>query len=172
MFISKGYPEEDLKEWVDSFWAKDIQELFNIEKKSAFLKFFELVALQSGGLFVAQNFSAPCGVSHTTIANYLNVMEQTQTAYLIRPFHNNKAKEIITAAKVYFFDTGFINYFMGLTSNTETQKGHLWEHLILNELLGHFDKDEIHYWRDKAKHEIYNIFELKLFLVSKLCITR
>ena len=81
-------------------------------------------------------------------------MEQTQTAYVIRPFHNNKAKEIITAAKVYFFDTGFINYFMGLTSNNETQKGHLWEHFVLNELLSHFDKEDIHYWRDKAKHEI------------------
>ncbi len=153
-FLSPEFPEKGYQEWLDSFWAKDIEELFNIEKKYAFLKFFELLALQSGGIFEAKSFAAPCGVSHTTIASYLNVMEQTHIAYVLRPFHKNQAKEIITAPKVYFFDTGFVNYFKGVSEMQKEDKGHFWEHFVLNELLTFIDRENIHYWRDKSKNEV------------------
>jgi hypothetical protein len=32
--------------------------------------------------------------------------------------------------------------------------GTLWEHLVLDTLLFHLPAEEIHYWRDKQKHEI------------------
>ena len=32
--------------------------------------------------------------------------------------------------------------------------GTLWEHFVLNELHAHLQTREIHYWRDKNKHEI------------------
>ncbi|MCM2279289.1 MAG: DUF4143 domain-containing protein [Oligoflexia bacterium] len=62
-----------------------------------------------------KGFAAPCGVSHTTIATYLNAMAEIHIAYVLRPYHRNQAKEIISAPKVYFFDTGFITYFKGST---------------------------------------------------------
>ena len=34
-FLVKKFPENDMKEWIDSFWSKDIQEIFSIEKKRA-----------------------------------------------------------------------------------------------------------------------------------------
>jgi predicted AAA+ superfamily ATPase len=153
-FLAKEFPEKGYQEWTESFWAKDIEELFNVDKKHAFLKFFELLALQSGGLFEAQSFAAPCGVSHTTIATYLQVMAQTHVASILRPFHKNQAKEIIAAAKVYFFDTGFINYFKGQTTSNAQDLGFHWENLVLNQLLTFLNRDEIHYWRDKSKNEV------------------
>lgn len=153
-FLADEFPEKGYQEWLDSFWAKDIEELFNLEKKSAFLKMFELLAVQSGGLFEAKSLAAPCGVSHTTIASYLNVMEQTHIAYVLRPFHKNHSKEIISAPKVYFFDTGFINYFNGADQVVPKEKGVLWEHFVLNELLTFIDRENIHIWRDKEKNEV------------------
>lgn len=160
-FLSDPFPENDFQEWLDSFWAKDIEELFNLEKKHAFLKFFELLALQSGGLFEAKSFAAPCGVSHTTIASYLNVLEQTHVAYVLRPFHKNAAKEIISAPKVYFFDTGFISFFHGVTQLHPNERGKYWEHLVLNELLSFVERESIHIWRDKSKNEIDFIIKLR-----------
>jgi len=160
-FLSDDFPEKGYQEWLDSFWAKDIEELFNVEKRSAFLKFFELLALQSGGLFEAKSFASPCGVSHTTIASYLNIMAETHIAYVLRPFHRNAAKEIITAPKVYFFDTGFMTYFKGTNELHASERGHYWEHLVLNELLTFIDRGNLHYWRDKAKNEIDFIVKLR-----------
>lgn len=153
-FLAEKFPESGFQEWIDSFWSKDIEELFSIEKKHAFLKFFELLALQSGGLFEAKSFASPCHVSHTTIASYLNVMEQTHIASVLRPFFKNPSKEIISAPKVYFFDTGFITYFKGVNELHTDEKGHYWEHVVLNELLSFVDRGEIHYWRSKTRHEV------------------
>jgi hypothetical protein len=153
-FLSSAFPEKSYQEWMDSFWAKDIEELFNIEKKGAFLKFFELLGLQSGGIFEAKSFSAPCGVSHTTIASYLNIMEQTHIAYVLRPFHKRASKEIISTPKVYFFDTGFITFFNGVSELHPKERGIYWEHLVLNELLTFVDRGDIHIWRDKSKNEV------------------
>lgn len=160
-FLSKEFPEKSYQDWIDSFWAKDIEELFNLEKKPAFMKMFELLCLQSGGLFEAKGIAAPCGVSHTTIASYLNVMEQTHIAYVLRPFHKNAAKEIITAPKVYFFDTGFISYFKGTTSIHQNDLGMYWEHFVLNELLTFINREHIHIWRDKQKNEVDFVIKLR-----------
>jgi uncharacterized protein len=37
-------------EWLDSYFARDVQELFRVEKRSAFLLLVELILRQSGGL--------------------------------------------------------------------------------------------------------------------------
>jgi predicted AAA+ superfamily ATPase len=153
-FLSKNFPENGYAEWLDSFWAKDIAELFDLGKKTAFLKFFELLALQSGGIFEAKSFAAPCAVSHTTIAHYLEVLSLTNTAYIIRPFHKNASKEIISAPKVYFFDTGFLSFFNGKSDLNLKDHGIYWEHLVLNELLSTLDREHIHMWRDKSKNEV------------------
>lgn len=160
-FLQTQFPESAFQEWMDSFWAKDIEEIFKIEKKSAFLKLFELLALQSGGLFEAKSFAAPCGVSHTTIATYINVMQQTHVAYVLRPFHKKLSKEIISAPKVYFFDTGFMTYFKDSNTIHQNDIGFYWEHFVLNEILTFVDRDKIHIWRDKQKHEVDFVIKLR-----------
>ena len=32
-FLSPEYPEREFQEWMDEFWAKDIQELFRLERR-------------------------------------------------------------------------------------------------------------------------------------------
>ncbi|MDZ4677624.1 MAG: DUF4143 domain-containing protein [Oligoflexia bacterium] len=152
--LKPEYQESDFKDWVDSFWAKDVQSQFSIRKSDSFLKFFELLALQSGGLFEAQSFAAPCGVSHNTINSFVNVLELTNVALRLRPYSKNKNREITSASKIFFFDTGFISYFHGWTELHSRDLGYLWEHLALNELLYTHDIRDIHHWRDKAKNEI------------------
>ncbi len=64
------------------------------------------------------------------------------------------AKEIISAPKVYFFDTGFMTYFRGKDEIHDSDIGFYWEHIVLNELLGFVDREQIHIWRDKSKNEV------------------
>src|SRR5579872_6129188 len=42
-FTKKRLPEPDFHEWIDAYWAKDIQDLFSVTKRSAFQKFAELL---------------------------------------------------------------------------------------------------------------------------------
>ncbi|MDP1590090.1 MAG: AAA family ATPase [Prosthecobacter sp.] len=40
-FLSPEPPERDFQEWMDAYWAKDIQELFRLEKRVSFQKVVE-----------------------------------------------------------------------------------------------------------------------------------
>lgn len=152
--LSQELPEADFQEWMDAFWAKDIQELFRLERKYSFQKFIELILTQSGGIFEATRFTAPCEVSRTTITNYLKVLEATFVAHIIHPFSSHRPTEIISAPKVYGFDTGFVCYYRGWYELREQDLGILWEHYVLNEIQAKLQMRRIHYWRDKRGHEV------------------
>jgi predicted AAA+ superfamily ATPase len=153
-FLTKRLPERDFQEWVDAYWAKDIQELFRLERRASFQKFVELLIAQSGGIFEATRFAAPCEVSRTTISNYLKVIEATFVAHVVRPFSTHRPTEIVAAPKVFAFDTGFVCYLRGWYELREEDLGVLWEHFVLNEMQAHLQTREINYWRDKRGHEV------------------
>lgn len=153
-FLARKFPERDFQEWMDSYWAKDIQELFRLERRHSFIKFAELVIAQSGGIFEASRFARPCEVSRTTISNYLAVLESTFVAHVIRPFSSHRPTEIISAPKVYAFDTGFVCTFKGWNDLRREDMGFLWEHFVLNEIQAHLQTRKVLYWRDKRGHEI------------------
>lgn len=153
-FLSARFPEREIQDWMDDYWAKDIQELFRVERRSSFLRFAELVMARSGGIFEATAFAAPCEVSRSTISNYLAVLEATFVAHVIRPFSGRSTAEIISAPKVFAFDTGFVCCFKGISRLRPDDKGLLWEHLVLNEICGRTQSRRINYWRDKQGHEV------------------
>jgi len=153
-FLATNLPEQDFQEWMDAYWAKDIQELFRLERRHSFQRFAELLFVQSGGIFKATRFSRPCEVSRTTINNYLRVLEATFVVHVVRPFSTHRPTEIVSAPKVYGFDTGFVCYHHGWLDLRPEDMGLLWEHYILNELHGRLQFRDIFYWRDKRGHEV------------------
>ena len=154
-FLLPDEPQEaDFQEWMDAYWARDIQELFRLERRQSFVRFVELLLTSSGGIFEATRFAGPCEVTRPTIVNYLSVMETTLTAHVVRPFSTGKTAEIIAAPKVYAFDTGFVCYFRGWDTLRRDDLGLLWEHYVLNELQGRLQTRRIQYWRTKQGHEV------------------
>ena len=153
-FLADTLRERDFQEWMDAYWAKDIQELFRLERRDSFQKFTELVMAQSGGIFEATRFAHPCEVSRPTITNYLRVLEATFVAHVIRPFSTRRPTEIISAPKVYGFDTGFVRYYRGWQELREEDLGVMWEHFVLNEIMARLQSREVFYWRDKRGHEV------------------
>lgn len=153
-YLPAELPEADFQEWVDSFWAKDVQELFRVERRASFIRFFELVMTQSGGVFEATRFAGPCEVSRPTISNYLGVLEATRIAHVVRPFSTRRSTEIISAPKVFAFDTGFVCYYRGWSRLRPDDMGTMWEHYVLNELHARVPGLEVRYWRSTRHHEV------------------
>jgi uncharacterized protein len=153
-FLSRCVPEHDFSEWIDSYWARDIQELFRLERRWGFQRLLELIMAQSGGMFEANRFAAPCEISRETVANYLAVLEATRVVHVIRPFSTHRATEIVAAPKVYGFDTGFVCHHRGWTELRSEDLGDLWEHYVLNEIQARTQGATVRYWRDKQGHEL------------------
>lgn len=152
--LSHAPRDVDYLEWIDSFWAKDIQELFVVDKKSAFQTFLQLILRQSGELFEATAFAGPCEVSRQTIQNYLSILETTLTASVVRPYSGRSQSELKSQPKVYAFDTGFVAWANGWAALSHEAEGRLLEHLVLETLHAHWSRNSVFFWRNKAKNEV------------------
>jgi hypothetical protein len=152
--LERAVEEREFQEWMDSYWAKDIQEMFRLERKDSFQKLTEMILAQSGGVFEASRFAAACEVNRSTITNYLRVLEATFVAHVIRPYSTREQNEIVSAPKVYGFDTGFVCAYRGWRELRREDLGALWEHFALNEIMTRTQARDVQYWRDKRGHEI------------------
>ncbi len=154
VFMQKIFPEADFQEWIDSCWAKDIQELYTINKRYSFLKLIDLLQMNSGCMFDATKYSVACELSRESVANYLQILDDMLLVNIVRPFSMYKSIEIVKAPKIYSFDTGFICYAKGWDKLRQDDYDILWEHVVLNEMHGCLQSRAIHYWRDKNDHTI------------------
>ena len=152
--LGSDYDPGFYSEWLDSYYARDVQELFRVEKRSGFLKLVESVLRLSGGQMEVTTISQFCGLSRPTVLNYLEVLDVTHVATFLRPYSGGGNRELVRQPKVYGFDTGFVAFARGWSDLRPEDCGLLWEHLVLNRLISDPAEPKVMYWRDKDGHEI------------------
>lgn len=140
-------------EWLDSYFARDVQELFRLAKRAEFLRFVELVLRQSGGMLETTSLAKHAGVSRPTVMSWLEVIQVTHAARILRPYSEGGRREIVGQPKIYGFDTGFVCYVRGWDSLRPEDCGVLWEHLVLDTLCS-VPLSKICFWRDKQRREV------------------
>jgi len=146
-------------EWIDSFYARDIQELFGIRNRTGFMKLLHLLMRQSGGLLDYSHLAQLSDLSRHTVKAHVEAMSIAHAVYLLSPFQGGGRREITRRPKCYCFDTGFVTFVRGWDSIREDDRGLLWEHLALDTLRTITDDRSLHYWRDKSGREIDFIIE-------------
>lgn len=141
-------------EWIDSFYARDILELFGIRNRQGFLALFRLLLRQSGGQLDFSQLANLSEMSRVTVKSHIEAMQIAHVVHLLRPFHGGGKREIVSRPKCYAFDTGFVTFEKGWDSIRDDDRGLLWEHLVLDSLRFHYADDDIYYWQDKSHREI------------------
>lgn len=152
-FLLSGSKNSDLySEWIDSFYARDIQELFNVRNRNGFLKLLKILFMQSSGLMEVTRLAKASGLSRPTIMSHLEALQVAHAINVVQPFFGSGKKEIIKRPKVYAFDTGFVTFVNGWNEIRDIERGFLWEHLVLDMLKVRFG--EVFYWQNKLKQEV------------------
>lgn len=141
-------------EWIDSFYARDIMELFGIRNRQGFLALFRLLLRQSGGQLDYSRLASSAELSRGTVKTHIEAMEIAHAIRLLRPFHRGGKREIVSRPKCYAFDTGFVTFERGWDTIRDDDRGLLWEHLVLDSLCSRFDENDIFYWQDKSRREV------------------
>lgn len=142
------------REWLDSFFARDIQRLFGFRDINRFNAVFEFVLRQSGGQFATTKAATALGIARPTLESHLQALEVTHAVTVVRPYHGAHVTELVRQAKVYGFDTGFVSFVRGWDSLRPDDCGPLWEHVVLEHLQAMCPLTRPQYWRDRAGHEI------------------
>ncbi len=152
--LSETKNEAFFSEWMDSFYARDIQELFGIRNRTGFMKLLHLLLRQSGGLLDYTHLAKLSDLSRQTVKAHIEAMMIAHAVFLLPPFHGGGRREITQRPKCYCFDTGFVTFVKGWNSIREEDQGLLWEHLVLDTLRTVFDHHDLFYWRDKSGREV------------------
>lgn len=152
--LSPARDEAAFSEWIDSFYARDIQELFGVRERTGFLKLFRLVVRQSGGLVDYSALARECEISRHTAKSYMESLMTTCTVFLLTPFHGGGRRELTRRPKAYAFDTGFVCHLRGWPDIRDEDRGFLWEHLVLDVLRTAAGEQGLFYWQDKSGHEV------------------
>jgi predicted AAA+ superfamily ATPase len=142
------------REWLDSFFARDIQRLFAFRDINRFNALFEYVLRQSGGQLETTRTASALGISRPTVESHLQALEITHALALVRPFHGGGQGEIVRQPKAYAFDTGFVSFARGWDPLRPTDRGLLWEHLVVEAFQARWPGEPVRYWRDKAGREV------------------
>jgi hypothetical protein len=151
--LAKERSSEFYSEWQDSYFARDVQELFRLEKRAGFLRVLELLLRQSGGMLDVTKLAAESQISRPTVINWLEVYQVTHVIHMIRPFAAGGRREIIAQPKAFGFDTGLVCHARGWDQLRPDDCGTLWEHLTLDTLIA-AGLPKIHFWRDKQQREV------------------
>ena len=154
LLASEGGDPEFYSEWLDSYFARDVQELFRIGKRTEFLKLTEILIRNSGGFADTTSLAKQSGLTRPTVMSYLEVLELTHVVHRLRPLHGGGKREILAQPKVYAFDSGFVCHCRGWTALRAEDRGLLFEGLVLDALRTFNPSQPVQYWRDKRERGV------------------
>ena len=100
---------------------------------------------------------------------WIRILEASQIIYLLRPYYVNLGSRIVKSPKVYFTDTGLLNYLLGNKERdalfSGAQAGALFENFVIQEVLKcHYNQGKtppIFYYRTNNGLEVDLVLEEK-----------
>jgi uncharacterized protein len=152
--------------WYSSYYQtyveRDVREIINVGDLEAFGRFVRLCAGRSGQLLNLTSLGNDCGITHTTAARWLSILEASFLVHLLRPYHANFGKRLIKSPKIYFLDTGLLCYLLRIQSAEDLRlhasRGPIFESFVISELIKNFlhqgKEPDLYFWRDATGHEL------------------
>lgn len=139
----------------DTLLLREVRDLFGLIDTEKLQKFIAAIALNQGNLTEYKMLAKASGYSFDSVKKFLALLNQVYVVRTIAPYFSNKLKEIVKAPKVYFIDSGLRNHAVQDFRDhaLRIDKGNMLEALTLA-LLSAPSHTAIHFWRDKAGHEI------------------
>jgi uncharacterized protein len=102
------------------------------------------------------------GVTHTTAANWLSILEASYVIFLLQPYHANISKRLVKSAKLFFYDVGLAAFLLGIEDAKQVSRyplrGSLFENMVIAEVLKHrFNqgrRSNQYFYRDSKGNEV------------------
>lgn len=118
-----------------TYLERDVRKLVNVKDLILFERFVTLLAGRIGQMVNFTSLANETGVSSTTIASWMSVLEASFLIYRLPSHHANVAKRVVKSPKVYFADVGLAAYLLGLEEESQVARdplrGQLFENLVV-----------------------------------------
>ena len=169
--VSYSAPSESLSfswrtDFVSTFLNRDMRELGVNLPAQTMHRFWRMVAHLHGQLFNASSIAASLGgLSHTTVARYLDALVDTLMLRRLEPHFVNIGKRLVKSPKVYVRDTGLLHALLNVPDVSSLighpQAGHSWEGMMVEHICALVPKGgSVGFYRTAAGAELDVVVEL------------
>ena len=150
-----------------TYIERDVRLMINIKSLIQFENFIRLLAGRIGQVVNLSALSNDVGVSSTTLASWLSVLEASYIIYRLPSYHSNMRKRITKSPKIYFIETGLAAWLLGIETPAQCIRdplmGNLFENMIvmdaLKQSLNTGKEPRLSFYRDGKGNEIDLIIE-------------
>ncbi len=161
-------PTEAMSFYVSTYIERDLRNIINIKDLSVFETFLKICAGRCGQVVNLSGIGNDCGINHSTVKNWLSVLEASGIVRMLHPYFKNFNKRLIKSPKLYFIDTGLAAYLLGINSPAQVSahplRGPLFECFAFSELLkmrfNAVKTDNLYYFRDNNGNEVDIIMDI------------
>ncbi len=148
--------------YMQTYLERDLRSMMQIHNLREFENFLRLLAAYTAQEFNASQISAKIGISVPTVKRWVSVLEASYIVFTLPPYYKNYGKRIIKSPKLYFYDTGLVNYLLNIHETNLVEQGPmvgpLFETAVISELYKYeFSKGvkpELYYWRSQSGLEV------------------
>lgn len=174
VYDQKLNPTEAMRNYIETYVQRDVREIINIKNLSSFQKFLKLCAGRVGQVLNMSSIGNDVGLSHTTVREWLSILEASYIIYLLPAYYRNFNKRIIKSPKIYFTDVGMVCYLLGIEKFDQVGRdpllGGIFENFVIIELLKYYLIDArdfpAYFFRDNIGNEVDLIIEKARDLVG------
>lgn len=162
--LPRHYLSSNSKKLMDAYIGNYLNDEIVAEAKirnvQAFSQFLRAAAFSNAEQVNYSNIASDCGVSHNTIREYFQILEDTLIGRFVPVYQKKPKRKVIQSPKFYFFDLGIPNNLLkrGIIEPGTEAFGHVFEHFIYQELHAHSKYSEldysISYWRTVSQIEV------------------
>jgi len=160
-WLRGGYPlvftqEEDtmrgiwMKSFLSAYVERDLRMLGLGSSSTDIQRLLYMLASMHGNLLNINNLANSLGLNAMTVKNILSFFEKSFIIRLLQPWYANLGKRLIKTPKVFFRDSGIINYLLGLQGHEDMLRypmlGNLWEGYVIENMINTLGEDYQYYF--------------------------
>ena len=115
----EGKPIENyFSNYMKTYLDRDVSQLIALKDKVKFENLLRVLASLTGQEFIPDNIAKTIGVDKNTVNAWTNIAIAGDIVTLLSPYYETSInKRIIKRHKLYFNDTGFACYLLGIDSS-------------------------------------------------------
>jgi uncharacterized protein len=130
------------QDFIQTFLQRDLPQLGVRTPAETLHRFWRMLAHLQGQMFNASALGQSLGgLSHTTVARYLDTLVDTMVVRRLEPQLANVGKRLVKSPKVYVRDSGLVHALLGIENVSELQGhpivGASWEGFVIEQILAH-----------------------------------
>ncbi|WP_444345447.1 ATP-binding protein, partial [Phascolarctobacterium succinatutens] len=110
-------------DYVNTYLERDIKELAQVGKLSAFYDFLIFMAARTAQELKYEEIARAVGVSSPTAKEWVSILERSGIIFILRPYYSNISNRLVKTPKVYFMDTGLAAYLCRWPSAATIENG-------------------------------------------------